>query len=111
MPDALSTYAVVVDDPTSAPNMAARPSIEKVRRASPRPTRAASLPTTIPAFRKPRKARNAPMPAVMANYRPSGMARTMARRAPIMLRITNSTPEMKTAPSAVCQGYPRAPTT
>ena len=67
-------------------------------RRSPRPTRVASLLTTIPALRKPRNARNAPIPAVMANFRLSGIARTMARRAPITLRTTNSTPEMNTAP-------------
>ena len=33
MPEALSTYAVVVDVPTNAPNIAAKPSIEKVSRA------------------------------------------------------------------------------
>ena len=44
------------------------------------------------------------MPAVIANFRPSGMARTIACRAPTTLRITNSTPEMKTAPRAVCHG-------
>ena len=33
MPEALSTYAVVVEVPTKAPNMAASPSIEKVSRA------------------------------------------------------------------------------
>ena len=79
--------------------------------SAPRPMRVASLATTMPALRKPRKARNAPMPAVIANFRPSGIARTMACRAPITLRITNSAPEMKTAPRAVCQGYPMAPTT
>ena len=51
------------------------------------------------------------MPAVMANFRLIGMARTMARRAPTTLRMTNNAPEMNTAPSAVCHGYPRAPTT
>ena len=35
----------------------------------------------------------------------------MARRAPITLSTTNNTPEMNTAPRAVCHGYPRAPTT
>ena len=43
------------------------------------------------------------MPAVIANFRLSGIALTMACRAPATLSTTNSAPEMKTAPSAVCQ--------
>ncbi len=70
--------------------------------SEPRPTRVASLMTTMPADLKPRNARKAPIPAVMANFRLSGMALTMACRAPATLSTTNSTPEMKTAPSAVC---------
>ena len=72
--------------------------------SEPRPIRVASLATTIPALRNPKKARKAPMPAVIANLSPSGMARTIACRAPITLKITNRAPEMKTAPSAVCHG-------
>ncbi len=70
----------------------------------PNPIRVASLVTTMPAARNPRNARKAPIPAVIANFSPSGIARTMACRAPITLKITNSAPEMNTAPSAVCQG-------
>ena len=72
--------------------------------SEPRPTRVASLATTMPADLKPRKARKAPMPAVIANFRLSGIALTMACRAPATLRMTNSAPEMNTAPSAVCHG-------
>ena len=44
------------------------------------------------------------MPAVMANLRLSGMALTIACRAPATLSTTNSTPETNTAPRAVCHG-------
>ena len=49
-------------------------------------------------------ARNIPIPAVTANLSAFGMARTTACRTPITESSTNSTPEMNTAPSAVCQG-------
>ena len=71
--------------------------------SEPSPTRVASLATTMPADLKPRKARKAPMPAVIANFRLSGIALTIACRAPATLNTTNRTPEMKTAPRAVCQ--------
>lgn len=74
--------------------------------SEPRVTIVASFGTTIPAVRSPRNARNVPMPAVIASLRLMGIAMTIALRAPMTLRTTNSTPEMNTAPSAVCHGTP-----
>lgn len=62
----------------------------------------ASFATTMPAFFMPISARNAPMPAVMASLSDIGSACTIALRAPMTLRTTNSTPEMNTAASACC---------
>ena len=49
---------------------------------------------------------NRPMPAAMAENSALGIALTMSWRTPATVRITNSTPEMKTRPSAVCHGTP-----
>ncbi len=72
--------------------------------SGPSVTKVAGLAATAPALRRPRKARNIPMPAVTAYLRALGIARTTACRAPSSESATNSAPEMNTAPSAVCQG-------
>jgi len=57
------------------------------------------------------KVMKSPMPAAKLAFRFSGMALLIAARAPVMVSIVKSTPPMKTAPSAVCQEYPRTRTT
>ena len=54
---------------------------------------------------------NRPMPAEIAENRALGMAATISWRTPARVSTTNSTPEMNTSPSAVCQGTCMAPTT
>lgn len=77
----------------------------------PMATKVAGSSTTMPAFFMPRNARNAPIPEVIANFKLSGRACTMALRTPITDRTMNSTPERNTAPSAVSHGTPIWPTT
>ncbi len=67
-------------------------------------TSVAGFATMAPAFLKPMNAKNIPIPAVTANFKWLGIARTTACRAPMSERITNSAPEINTAPSAVCHG-------
>ena len=70
----------------------------------PRVTKVAGSATTAPAFFSPRKAKNTPIPAVSAIFSCSGIARTIACRAPSSESSTKIPPEMNTAPSAVCHG-------
>ena len=58
---------------------------------------------TMPALRRATKAMNKPMPAAMPSFRLRGIASTSHWRTGSTLKITNSTPERKTAPKAVCQ--------
>ena len=77
----------------------------------PRPTKVASLATTMPAFFSAMMPRNMPMPAATALRIECGMPATSQRRTPVTVRIRKMQPEMKTAPSACCQVKPMAPTT
>ncbi len=70
---------------------------------SPKPTLVAGLATTMPAEPRAMMPRNSPMPAAMADLKEAGMPATSHSRAPVTVRMTNTTPEMKTAPSACCQ--------
>lgn len=72
----------------------------------PKVTRVATLPTTIPAFCKPMKAMNAPIPHPIEQRKHSGMAAMIACRKRVTVSIKNATPETKTAPNAVCHGNP-----
>ncbi len=67
-------------------------------------TNVAGFATMAPAFFRPMNARNIPIPAVTANLSGFGIARTTAWRTPSTESSTKSTPEMNTAPSAVCHG-------
>lgn len=78
---------------------------------SPSDTSVASSVTTRPALRSPRKARKQPTPAMMATFRLSGIATTIACRTPMTLSTTKRIPEMNTAPSAVRQSIPMPSTT
>ena len=51
-------------------------------------------------------AMNRPMPAAIAENKARGMALTISWRMPAKVSTRNATPEMKTSPSAVCQGTP-----
>ena len=76
----------------------------------PSPTSVASFPTTTPASRSPMMTRKNPIPAAMASFCERGMLLTTHSRTGSTDRMSISTPEQKTAPSAVCQGRPIVPT-
>ena len=57
-----------------------------------------------PAFFRPIRARNRPIPALIAIFSDVGMALITHSRTGRMLRTMNSMPEMTTAPRATCQG-------
>ena len=59
--------------------------------------------TMSPAFCKPMKAMNRPMPAAMPFFRLGLRALKIISRNPTSDRIRNSTPEMNTVPSATSQ--------
>ena len=59
---------------------------------------------TIPAPRSPMNAMNSPMPTDMARVRFFGTEAMIMLRIFVTERKRNTTPEMNTAPSAVCQG-------
>ena len=59
--------------------------------------------TIKPAFCRPMKAMNRPMPAAMPFLRLGLTALKINSRRPTSERIRNSTPEINTAPSATCQ--------
>ena len=73
---------------------------------SPSKTKVASSFTTTPAFCRPIKAINSPMPAPTAYLRFNGIALTIASRIFVIVRSINIRPSMNTAVSANCQEYP-----
>ena len=66
----------------------------------------AGLATTMPAFFRPMKAMNRPMPPATAANRCGGIAAMISWRTPAKVSTRKATPEMKTQPSAVGQGTP-----
>ena len=62
-----------------------------------------SLPTTRLVFFRATMAINRPIPPLIAFFRGRGMALTMASRAPVAVRMINSTPEINTAARPACQ--------
>ena len=66
-------------------------------------SRVAGLSTTMPAVFRPISPRNRPTPAPMAKRRLMGMLLSNHSRMRDRLMIMNSTPEMNTAPRAICQ--------
>lgn len=70
-----------------------------------------SLETIIPTFFKPTKAINRPIPADTACFIPEGMALIIVSLILVIVKIKNATPEIKTAPRAVCHGTPIPNTT
>jgi len=73
---------------------------------SPTWTKVAGESCKKPAPMNPMIARNAPIPAVMACFRCSGIAFRIHSRKPVRAMIAKRIPEMKTAPNAVCHGCP-----
>ncbi|MNS96241.1 hypothetical protein D3C72_1305300 [compost metagenome] len=74
-------------------------------------TRVASLLTITPAFLSPMKAINYPMPAPIADRSTSGTPSTSRRLTPVTESSMKTSPEMKTAPRAVCHERPLPSTT
>ncbi len=66
-------------------------------------SRVAGLSTTMPAVFRPISPRNRPTPAPMAKRRLMGMLLSNHSRMRDRLMIMNNTPEMNTAPRAICQ--------
>ena len=77
----------------------------------PSATVVAGLATTSPAFFRPMKAMNRPMPAAVAASRGLGIERTISWRTPTSVSSRKAIPEMKTQPSAVSHGTPMPLTT
>ena len=71
---------------------------------SPSATSVAGLATTIPAFLRPMKPMNSPIPPATAANRCTGIADTINWRTPVSVSTRNATPEMNTQPSATGQG-------
>ncbi|CRX23509.1 Uncharacterised protein [Klebsiella pneumoniae] len=65
--------------------------------------RVAGLATTMPAVFRPIRPRNRPTPAPMANLRLRGMLLSSHSRTREKVSSMNITPEMNTAPRAICQ--------
>ena len=63
-----------------------------------------SLATTIPMLFSAIRPRKKPIPAEMAIFCERGMLSTIQRRTGKSDKITQMTPEMNTAPSAICHG-------
>ena len=77
----------------------------------PRPTVVAAdfSPTTIPAFTKPMIAMNKPIPAEIAFFKSSGIALTIAVRAPVTVSRMKMIPAINTAARAAPAESPNAP--
>ena len=78
---------------------------------SPSATSVASLPSTRPALRIAMIARKKPMPADVASLSERGKALITHSRTGSTDSAMKQTPETKTAPSAVCHGWPMPSTT
>ena len=65
--------------------------------------------TTMPAPLKPINAINRPIPTPMAPFRQAGMASITICVMFVIARMKNNTPEINTAPKAVCQLSPMLP--
>ena len=78
---------------------------------SPSVTAVAGEATTMPALLSAIRARNRPMPTVIASRSDCGMPLMICSRIRSTVTSMNRQPEMKTAPSAACQVKPIAPTT
>ncbi len=76
-----------------------------------RATKVASDPMMICAFFRPIKAINKPIPAETACFMPAGITLMIVSRMRVAVKSRKITPEMKTAPSAVCHGTPMPCTT
>ena len=77
----------------------------------PRVTRVDSLATTIPAFLRPMRAMNMPMPTTMAYLRFRGMELMSFSRSLVTVRMRKMTPDQKTVPRATLQCSPTMPQT
>ena len=66
----------------------------------------AALGTMMPELRNPISAMKSPTPAATAEYSSNGMVEMISWRTPRSVSTKKATPEMKTAPSAACQGTP-----
>ena len=73
---------------------------------SPRATVVASFDTMTPAFLRPMKAMNRPIPQPMAFFNEAGMESTMSLRTLVTVRMMKMIPSRSTAVSANCQLYP-----
>jgi len=77
----------------------------------PSPTKVDSFATTNPAFFKPINATKRPIPTAMEDFNTFGMASIIFPRIPVTVKTKNKTPDIKTAPSAVCHDNPCPNTT
>ena len=69
-----------------------------------------SVRVTMPAFTKPIRAMNRPIPIPMARFRSSGIAFMIATRRPVRTRIEITTPSITITPIACGHVSPSAPT-
>ena len=75
----------------------------------PNVTKVALSETIMCAFLKPMKATNKPIPTPIDVFSTCGIPSTILLRTLVTVKITNTVPEIKTAPNAVCQLSPIAP--